>query len=162
MRGETLLEEFEIHGFEEFKKHLEHMSQGNEDGNSLDKVSEFYYRNFYEPYGDKADEVFQSILKNAITEGAKGKELIPEQFGVLVKVYGKFKKTFGKNIQVKFHPAFSSGSVVVKVSEINLDKPQLLELKEALSNCNTFEVTPLVSGNVDVGVTVKNLFRKIE
>ena len=134
----------------------------DENRSTADKVAEFYHVNFVEPFGDQADEVFRVVLGRAIKENARDKQIVPEKFGELVRVFKGLKELFGKDIDVKLRPAFSAGSITVKVSEVTLDGAASKKLKAVLEKCNTFEVTPLVSGKVDIGVTIKGLFEKIE
>ena len=168
MKGEMFLTEmealFELFSdpteevFEEIQKSFEGKSV--EEKQRFDRISEFYFRNFVAPYGvDKAENAFFSILKQAMLENERESVLDPVKFEELCEIYEKFKEVFGDEAIIKFHPAFGSGSVIIKVPDVDMNDNKAQALKTILEKCNTFEVTPLVSGNLDIGVTFKGLFK---
>lgn len=107
-------------------------------------------------------EVFEALLYSAVTEGNENKEIVPEQYEVLSRVFNEVFSLIGTEPELRLFPNFTSGSVTVEVPEIHLDKGGALRLKEVLSRCNTFEILPLNDGKVRASVTVKGVFKTTE
>ena len=130
-----------------------------EEKQRFDKISEFYFKHFVSPYGVAgAEESFVSILREAMIENERNSVLDLEKFEELCGLYQQFKEIFGDGTKMNFYPAFASGAIVVRVSDVCLTVTKVKELKAVLERVNTFEVCPLLNGNLDVGVTLKVLF----
>ena len=101
-------------------------------------------------------------MHSAVTEGNENKEIVPERYEVLNRVFTDVFGLIGAPPELKLFPNFTSGSVTVEVPAIHLDKDGALKLKEVLSRCNTFEILPLNDGTVRASVTVNGVFKTTE
>lgn len=101
-------------------------------------------------------------MYSAVTEGNENKEIVPERYEVLSKVFVEVSSLTGTLPELKLFPNFTSGSVTAEVPMLHLDKDGALKLKEILSKCNTFEILPLNNGTVRASMTVKGVFKTTE
>lgn len=101
-------------------------------------------------------------MYSAVTEGGENREIVPEKYEVLSKVFCEISGLIGTLPELRLFPNFATGSVAIEVSDIHLDRDGVLRLKEILERCNTFEVLPLTNGNIRASVTVSGVFKTIE
>jgi len=106
--------------------------------------------------------MFETSLRNAVREGHKNKELVPERYNVLYQVFCEISDLMETVPQQELFPNFASGSVTVEIPELSLSGEKLLKLREILDKCDTFEILPLTDGNTRASVTVKGVFKRTE
>jgi hypothetical protein len=101
------------------------------------------------------DESIKRVLQDAKFEDRSVDE---EQFQVLMEVYNTLAGLIEGDKEVTLHPAFSAGYVTIKVSDVKLDTAEVTTLRAALANCTALSIEPLANGNVEIGVTVPDVF----
>lgn len=107
------------------------------------------------PLLETLDESIKRVLQDAKFEDRSVDE---EQFQVLMEVYNTLAGLIEGNKEVTLHPAFSAGYVTIKVSDVKLDTAEVTTLRAALANCTALSIEPLANGNVEIGVTVPDVF----
>lgn len=107
------------------------------------------------PLLETLDESIKRVLQDAKFEDRSVDE---EQFQVLMEVYNTLAGLIEGDKEVTLHPAFSAGYVTIKVSDVKLDTAEVTTLRAALANCTALSIEPLANGNVEIGVTVPNVF----
>lgn len=101
------------------------------------------------------DDSIRRVLQDAKFEDRSVDE---EQFQVLMDVYTTLADLLEGDKEVTLHPAFSAGYVTIKVSDVRLDTAEVATLRAALVSCTALSIEPLANGNVEIGVTVPNVF----
>mgnify|MGYP000114172817 FL=1 len=107
------------------------------------------------PLLETLDESIKRVLQDAKFEERSVDE---EQFQVLMEVYNTLAGLIEGDKEVTLHPAFSAGYVTIKVSDVKLDTAEVTTLRAALANCTALSIEPLSNGNVEIGVTVPDVF----
>lgn len=107
------------------------------------------------PLLETLDESIKRVLQDAKFEDRSVNE---EQFQVLMEVYNTLAGLIEGDKEVTLHPAFSAGYVTIKVSDVKLDTAEVTTLRAALANCTALSIEPLANGNVEIGVTVPDVF----
>lgn len=107
------------------------------------------------PLLETLDESIKRVLRDAKFEERSVDE---EQFQVLMEVYNTLAGLIEGDKEVTLHPAFSAGYVTIKVSDVKLDTAEVTTLRAALANCTALSIEPLANGNVEIGVTVPDVF----
>ena len=107
------------------------------------------------PLLETLDESNKRVLQDAKFEDRSVDE---EQFQVLMEVYNTLAGLIEGDKEVTLHPAFSAGYVTIKVSDVKLDTAEVTTLRAALANCTALSIEPLANGNVEIGVTVPDVF----
>ena len=107
------------------------------------------------PLLETLDESIKRVLQDAKFEERSVDE---EQFQVLMEVYNTLAGFIEGDKEVTLHPAFSAGYVTIKVSDVKLDTAEVTTLRAALANCTALSIEPLSNGNVEIGVTVPDVF----
>lgn len=108
------------------------------------------------------NEEFRSMLQEAINAGNReNNEVVPERLAVLCWVYEELAELLECKPELVMRPAFISGSVCAKTSEISLNRNQLVRMKEVLDKCDTVDIWPLADGSVSFDVTVRGVFKGI-
>lgn len=107
------------------------------------------------PLLETLDESIKRVLQDAKFEDRSVDE---EQFQVLMEVYNTLAGLIEGDKEVTLHPAFSAGYVTIKVSDVKLDTAEVTTLRAALANCTALSIEPLANGNVEIGVTVPDVF----
>lgn len=107
------------------------------------------------PLLETLDESIKRVLQDAKFEDRSVDE---EQFQVLMEVYNTLAGLIEGDKEVTLHPAFSAGYVTIKVSDVKLDTAKVTTLRAALANCTALSIEPLANGNVEIGVTVPDVF----
>lgn len=107
------------------------------------------------PLLETLDESIKRVLQDAKFEDRSVDE---EQFQVLMEVYNTLAGLIEGDKEVTLHPAFSAGYVTIKVSDVKLDTAEVTTLRAALVNCTALSIEPLANGNVEIGVTVPDVF----
>ena len=107
------------------------------------------------PLLETLDESIKRVLQDAKFEERSVDE---EQFQVLMEVYNTLAGLIEGDKEVTLHPAFSAGYVTIKVSDVKLDTAEVTTLRAALANCTALSIELLSNGNVEIGVTVPDLF----
>lgn len=107
------------------------------------------------PLFETLDESIKRVLQDAKFEDRSVDE---EQFQVLMEVYNTLAGLIEGDKEVTLHPAFSAGYVTIKVSDVKLDTAEVTTLRAALANCTALSIEPLANGNVEIGVTVPDVF----
>lgn len=107
------------------------------------------------PLLETLDESIKRVLQDAKFEERSVDE---EQFQVLMEVYNTLAGLIEGDKEVTLHPAFSAGYVTIKVSDVKLDTAEVTTLRAALANCTALSIEPLANGNVEIGVTVPDVF----
>ena len=107
------------------------------------------------PLLETLDESIKRVLQDAKFEERSVDE---EQFQVLMEVYNTLAGLIEGDKEVTLDPAFSAGYVTIKVSDVKLDTAEVTTLRAALANCTALSIEPLSNGNVEIGVTVPDVF----
>lgn len=107
------------------------------------------------PLLETLDESIKRVLQDAKFEDRSVDE---EQFQVLMEIYNTLAGLIEGDKEVTLHPAFSAGYVTIKVSDVKLDTAEVTTLRAALANCTALSIEPLANGNVEIGVTVPDVF----
>lgn len=107
------------------------------------------------PLLETLDESIKRVLQDAKFEERSVDE---EQFQVLMEVYNTLAGLIEGDKEVTLHPAFSAGYVTIKVSDVKLDTAEVTTLRAALANCTALSIEPLANGNIEIGVTVPDVF----
>lgn len=107
------------------------------------------------PLLETLDESIKRVLQDAKFEDRSVDE---EQFQVLMEVYNTLAGLIEGDKEVTLHPAFSAGYVTIKVSDVKLDTAEVTTLRAALANCTALSIEPLANGNIEIGVTVPDVF----
>ena len=105
------------------------------------------------------EEIIEAVLRSPDARTNSEPEIVPERFEVLTQVYNRFAKLSGKVPNIRVRGGFNAGSVSIEIPSMQLNEREVLELREILQNCNTFEVVPLANGEVGIGVTVKGVVK---
>lgn len=108
---------------------------------------------------------FEALIANAVRNDTEKKVINKERLSELEEIFEEITEVIGNNqkVTLKLFPTFSSGSVSAELTNIDFNREQILKLKTILEKCDTFEMYPLVSGHVSIGVTVPGVFdRKAE
>ena len=107
------------------------------------------------PLLETLGESIKRVLQDAKFEERSVDE---EQFQVLMEVYNTLAGLIEGDKEVTLHPAFSAGYVTIKVSDVKLDTAEVTTLRAALANCTALSIEPLANGNIEIGVTVPDVF----
>lgn len=107
------------------------------------------------PLLDVLDEEIKRAMQSA---SHQARVVNPAQYEVLVRIYGAIVNLIGDEGQINLHPAFNSGGVKITTEAVSLSGDEVSKLREALSECNTLSIEPLVNGNIEIGVTVPDVF----
>lgn len=112
---------------------------------------EFAVPDELQPLTDKLAEVFRSIPAD--------REIDEERFQIFQKVAFGMAFLFGVNARMSLHPKFAAGGISVKVPSFKLNAEANGHLADIIKDCDTFGISPLVDGNIDVDVTVRHIYK---
>ena len=112
------------------------------------------------PLLETLDDSIKRVLQDAKFEDRSVDE---EQFQVLMDVYATLAGLIvDGDKKVTLHPAFSAGYVTIKVSDVKLDTAEVATLRTTLANCTALSIEPLANRNIEIGVTIPNVFYPLE
>ena len=94
-----------------------------------------------------------------LSQEAKNRELDPQRAKVLNKVAYKMSILFDTDAKIQYHHPFNSAGIRIEVPAFELDSKQGERFMEILSDCSTLSISPLINGNISIGVTVNKVFR---
>lgn len=108
---------------------------------------------------------FEKFFNECLSTVIRNNRLNPgtinrERLDVVEAVSKEFFEIVGAQTKININPVAAFGSVTIQVPEIHLEKERVLKLKSALQKCDTFEILPLLSGNLNISVTVQNVFER--
>lgn len=104
-------------------------------------------------------EVLDDAIKNAMQNASfKDRTINLERYKVLTTVCESLTGILGGEFRVNLHPAFSAGGMTVTVEDISLSADEVSKLRTVLAECSTLSIEPLTNGNLELGVTVPDVF----
>ena len=105
------------------------------------------------------EQVLDDAIKNALMElDSEERTVNQQQLFVLSEVYATLTEMFGAKSQVRLYPSFCAGCVIVKVDAVELNADEISTLQNAFEKCAAVSIDPLVSGEVEIGVTVPYVY----
>lgn len=108
-------------------------------------------------------EVLDDAIRNAVQSANFEDRIVNQkQYMVLQDVYETLSKLIGGEAGITLHPAFSAGYITIKVSDVQLSTTEVSTLRSALEKCTAMSVEPITNGNLEIGVTVPNVFDPLE
>lgn len=104
-------------------------------------------------------EILDDAIKKAVQDARlEDRSVDQKQYLVLRQVCDTLTGLIGGEPQITLHPAFSAGYVTVKVSDIRLSADEISDLRMTLERCTALSIEPLANGNIEIGVTVPDVF----
>lgn len=104
-------------------------------------------------------EVLDDAIKNAMQSASLEERAINQiQYEVLESVYESVTDLIGGEARINLRPIFTSGGVSVVTEAVNLSSDEVSRLRTVLSECSTLSIETLDNGNLEIGVTVPNVF----
>lgn len=107
------------------------------------------------PRLETLDESIKRVLQDAKFED---RTVNQAQYNVLKVAYESISTMIGGKARINLHPAFSSGGVILVTEAVSLSADEVSKLRSILSECTALSIEPLTNGNVEIGVTVPNVF----
>ena len=104
-------------------------------------------------------EVLDDAIKRAVQDARlEDRTVDQKQYLVLLQVCETLANLIGGEPQITLHPAFSAGYITIKVSDVHLSADKVSDLKTALERCTALSIEPLANGNIEVGITIPDVF----
>lgn len=107
---------------------------------------------------EELDEALARVMQSARFED---RTVNMEQFQVLQEVCKTIADMVGGAAVIGLHPAFSGGCVTARVTGVRLDEDEVRALRSVLEKCSVFAVDTFVNGDIEIGVTVPNVFEPL-
>lgn len=111
------------------------------------------------PLLEMLDEAIRKAIKDVKMED---RTVNQAQYKVLQRVYESISHLIDGEVRINIYPSFTSGGITIVAKSISLSDDKLSTLRENLSECTAVSVEPLVNGNIELSVTIPDVFYPID